>query len=978
MRDGPKWAELATAGNRARGRQVAFLIEKLVTFTALPPAAAKAAAQQAAAVSASWRPDTQPAAALPGSARVPRAAFGVPASSAAATAIDTVPLTAGTVVLADSAASIEWRKTAAGWTLSRVAVIATSTTSAIPSTTATSTAAPLSFSTPSGRATLLYSAEKPDETPRDFAFTGATAPFPEPDQRIAGPKWRKAVIPALLNTAGTAIHFFPDTAARAADGALVFAADLALDGAPLASVTAEWRADPAFPGDFLVTTTLTARRDGFYSLSTPALATLDPADIAWALIPGYFKGNTLNPDIPASLGYGHGLPALPAIVPERNATTPASIATVKNGLTLSVLAEPWDALDPWPAAAIADRSNPRLGLSHMTRDGALSPTLWQPILGKTGSALKTGDTRRFAFRYSLRAGAADGWFDLVKHSANDIFRLRDFLALKKPARSLSQRLHSLHAYVVSDQTSLWHTETFNDLKIGAQAYNASVVGSQRDKTNRADYDPMKNSDYGAMWMLAKITGDPRLARDRLPFARNFKLAQQQTAPGFFQGAALGQYYLAKSQRFTEEWGDYVEPIAITYYTMLDLGNFLLFEPDDAELCARLRLGADRLLAWQKPAGDWEVAYDHATQKPLFTEIPDYRPTFYGLVVAAKILGDPKYLDAARRGADWLVENSVKPARFLGVCGDTRFAPDFATAQMAQAFLDLHELTGDPRHRAAGIECARQYVTEIYARHIATVKKKTARGVAREDWEINQTGLSFEHGGSFGSAVTRGPILLSSYAGLFIRVAALTGEPLFRDLARAAMLARDAFLHPGTQVASYYWSTMHGGPGGFPHHAWWQIGLITDYLVSEAALRSAGAIAFPRGFITPKVGPHACFGFAPGTIHGAPARLAWAEIETGLPEVDYLAALSPEGNRAYLVLLNNSPRPVRAAIKASPAAFACASPAHPAAAWKTAALLDAAGGAPRPLDPASGPLPVELPAYGLAVLTLTPEEPCPKQ
>jgi hypothetical protein len=88
-----------------------------------------------------------------------------------------------------------------------------------------------------------------------------------------------------------------------------------------------------------------------------------------------------------------------------------------------------------------------------------------------------------------------------------------------------------------------------------------------------------------------------------------------------------------------------------------------------------------------------------------------------------------------------------------------------------------------------------------------------------------------------------------------------------------MLARAAFLNPGTQVASYYWNTMNAGPGGFPHHAWWQLGLITDYLVSEIQLRSGGAITFPRGFVTPKVGPHACFGFVPGQIFGAPANPA---------------------------------------------------------------------------------------------------------
>jgi hypothetical protein len=43
--------------------------------------------------------------------------------------------------------------------------------------------------------------------------------------------------------------------------------------------------------------------------------------------------------------------------------------------------------------------------------------------------------------------------------------------------------------------------------------------------------------------------------------------------------------------------------------------------------------------------------------------------------------------------------------------------------------------------------------------------KNVNGVQRKDWEIAQSGLSFEHGGIFGSANRTGPIMLASHAGL---------------------------------------------------------------------------------------------------------------------------------------------------------------------------------------------------------------------
>ncbi len=77
--------------------------------------------------------------------------------------------------------------------------------------------------------------------------------------------------------------------------------------------------------------------------------------------------------------------------------------------------------------------------------------------------------------------------------------------------------------------------------------------------------------------------------------------------------------------------------------MLDIGNILLFEPRHQQLRAELRLAADWLLSKMKPEGYWEVAYNNVTKKPMFTDQKDYRPTFYGLLVAYKILGDKNIL-----------------------------------------------------------------------------------------------------------------------------------------------------------------------------------------------------------------------------------------------------------------------------------------------------------------------------------------------
>lgn len=745
---------------------------------------------------------------------------------------------------------------------------------------------------PSGEGTLLFSAEKPDGKPQTSFQKSTGGTFPEANYHYQESQWAESINPVSLNTAGTAVHFFPQKGRQDGKGHVQFETET-----PEGVIVTDYRLDARFPNDIQVTQTLTARKAGYFSLPSPTLVSVEEKQLSWASVPGYFQGNTIQKDFPRAYAYGMGVPELPVVYRERCASTLCPLVTTKSGMTYSIIPEPGLARDPWEKDKIT-QVDWHIGLSHKNRKSQLAPTLYYPVLGEEKSGLKAGESVSYQFRYSFREG---DWFRAIHHAVYDIYRFRESLALRQSRQSLTSRIEKMHHYLTDPVTSMWNVEEYKGMKIGAQSYMGGVVGSNKDA--------MKNADYGAMWFLANATGDPELTQKVLPYALNFKLAQQ-TGSGFFKGAVEGQYYLAKSKKFVEEWGEVVEPIGVTYYTMLDIGNILLFEPENADLKEKLRAGADFLLHNQFPDGHWAVAYDHHSQEEIFKDIPDVRPTFYGLIVAYRILKDPKYLAAARKGADWFLKESVEKGHFLGVCGDARYAPDFATGQSAQALLDLFDLTKDVRYQKGAITAAKIYTSSIYTHPIADTKPKTVNGIAREDWEIAQSGLSFEHGGIFGSANRHGPIQLCSHAGMFIRLYQLTKDPLFRDMARAGAIGRDAFVDSKTSVASYYWQAMNRGAGPYPHHAWWQIGWITDYLMAEAELRSNREVAFPRGFVTPKVGPHQTYGFAAGTIYGDKARLLIREgvVETDQPAVDYVLARSEKSNRLYVILLNNRVQP----------------------------------------------------------------------
>ncbi len=792
---------------------------------------------------------------------------------------DSAEISAGGMVLS-------WGKTAKGWELKRF------------------DADGISFGTPSGEYAVIFSDKECKDTLEDSVvqddFLGTTF-------EILENKRKRTTSAVRMNEAGAYAHFLPTELKQDGD-ALVFS-----ENTPLGKYSARWQLDTKASSRIKISLNFEAAQDGWYSLPTPTTSTITEADLAWGIVPGWYQGGYINKTFHLAYAYAQGLPDKPVICNENTITTMSSIIENKAGLSLAMVPVPGQDRVAYTDKNLQDKIW-KVGLSHMNKRGALTPTAYHPILGQDGSFLKKGEKINFEVYLSLQK---KDWYAAYKDVIYNIYNLQKSLDFKETKESLTERVINMHKYLTDDETSMWKIVDCDGLKIGAQRYLGRIVGA--DKTEK---DAIKNSDIGAAYMLASITEDPVLKQTRLPFMRNFKVAQQDKRPGFSQGAALGQYYLTIKKDWTEEWDHTYEPIGLVYYTLIDIGNILLFTPEDKELKDLLRTGAERLLAWQKPDGSWEVAYDKSTHKPLYPDLKDFRPTFYGFLVAYRILGDEKYLEAAKKGADWLIENSVNKSAFVGVCGDVRFINDFGTGQIAGALMEMYAISKDEKYLKAAVETAKMYTTSIYTHPIPTDTDRQIKSQATKemktvkDWQLSQVGLSFEHGGGMGSATHSGPILLLSHNAMFVKMYEATGDKLFLDMARAGALGRDAFINPQQHVASYYWARFDNGPGPFPHHAWWQVGWIFDYLVAEAEMRSKGTIKFPRGFMTPKVGPHRSLGFAAGDIMGTKTKLVLKKdlVKIDNPNIDYLTAVSTDGKVFFAILMNNQAKAANFSVK----------------------------------------------------------------
>lgn len=739
-----------------------------------------------------------------------------------------------------------------------------------------------------GKQTIIFSKTKPDMIPKETFLTNKGSIFPEKVFKYPKDAWESNISEVSLNTVGTKL--LTPAARLVSKDPVTY-----ISVTSLGSITTSWTLDKNY---IKVTQSFKANKTGYFSVSTPTLFSAKTNEIHRVIIPGYLNADSVNSDFVSAYAYGHYIPNRPVIYRDRCATTPISILS-KNDYTIALSPE-----EKYPRLPHDEIKNTHLnwniGLGVMNPQFEISPTLYYPVLGQEKSFMQKGDSIIFEYRYIVSQG---DWYDVFKQCVYKIFEF-DKQKIATNNQSLISRVFQMYKYLTNTKTSRFRIATYEDIQIGAQDYLGGVAGS--------DKDAIKNSDYGAMWMLADLTQDTLLTKGVLPYARNFKLKQLYTN-GDFKGAVKGQYFLWKSKSWAEEWGQHVEPIGVMYYALADMGNILLFNPEDKEVYSNFCLAAKFLLNNQLSDGSWEIGYEKIGKKPIYADLKDLRPTFYGLLVAYNILKEKKYLDGAIRGANWFIEHAVETGKFIGVCGDTRFSPDFATSQSVQALLEMYKQTGDNKYKNAAIKTARFYTTYIYTFPNGQTKLQTQRKQTLPGWGFSQSGLCFEHAGTIGSSNTRGPILLASHAGMFVRMFMLTHDSLYIDMARAAVNGKDGFVDKSTGVASYYWDSFDNGAGSFPHHAWWQIGWIMDYLMSEAEMRSNNRISFPRGFITPKVGPHQTIGFNKGLIDGKKAKLVLIPdlVKINNPLCDYLTIVSD--STLYILAMNSCSKSINVEI-----------------------------------------------------------------
>lgn len=615
----------------------------------------------------------------------------------------------------------------------------------------------------------------------------------------------------------------------------------------------------------------------------------EPARDGWHSV-GYVGAPAAPPDAvdeifqPLLWNYTR-FPELPFLTMAFRCTVPT--AFVRTGdTTLGVAADP----QHLPFQPLPRPENSQFGVMLRDADGNARPMCFAPVLGGFGSEMRAGTPFRFTMRLLVEPGSVDRAFEAV---ARDLLGYADFR--RNTTHTLNQTLANMVAYGLSEYSR------FNEELRGC-SYATDVPGAVK---NVSALHPLS---------VALVTDDAEVYRRRARPIIEYLMSREK----FLFATSPEVKIQNPSWRLFGPCAPLSEFAAL--HAMTQGRNPLFLRLAEAMLGVGESSGIDverEPDTWQNRLALYEASGDRAHLDRAVAQADRY--------LEAEVYGDPPSYDE-RGGFFW-----------------NAFVPTF------YELLELYEATGETRYLAAAHQAARDYAQFVWVTPSvpdgAIVVNEggvapiywylKAKGHERmrapqervEAWRLSEIGLISESAGT--SHGHRG-VMMTNHAPWFLRIGGLTGDDFLASLGRHAVVGRYANF-PGYHLNTAR-TTVYEKPD-YPlreheelsynsfhyNHVWPHIALLIDYLVSDAVVRSEGAIDFPSryaegyGYLKNKV-----YGDRPGRFYGDEG--VWLWMPTDLLEVDnvQLNHVAGRGNGAlYVAFTNQSDQPVEATVRINP-------------------------------------------------------------
>ena len=293
----------------------------------------------------------------------------------------------------------------------------------------------------------------------------------------------------------------------------------------------------------------------------------------------------------------------------------------------------------------------------------------------------------------------------------------------------------------------------------------------------------------------------------------------------------------------------------------------------------------------------EYVYGENAEMPIWTSFiwVSYYPNLGSLMDIYEITGDKKYLDAAEETAKWMstafwvpgVDGTRKTDKIIMVNDWDTMKKDNWMAK--QETTRTYWWAGDKQMRI-GRE-------ENLAENPESLKNITDRTRMEEGWLASRTGLGIEQASTFKNGLN---IIMQSFAGDFMKLAAYTGNDFYATLAKNTIIGRfsnyDGYYR--TVYTTYQQEINYPveGPdytGVYWHHIPPFLAMLEDFLINQTFAMSNQNIYFP----SLRQNGYAYFnsnqyGHQPGRFFEETEMWPWLAEDTVLPDsiqINWLAA-----------------------------------------------------------------------------------------
>ena len=552
--------------------------------------------------------------------------------------------------------------------------------------------------------------------------------------------------------------------------------------------------------------------------------------------------------------------------------------------------------------------NSRYGLHIRNPQGLVQPSIYGPLVGTPEAQAGPDKPMKFEFRVLVQPG---DWYAGYRTIADEVFAWRDYRS--NGSGSLTDAALNMIDLYMDDRNGGWWE----------RAKAPYQVESKNGSTQSSPLTALS---------LYRLTGDREIYRRRSLPTLEFILSRDgphfspipEDTGGYAKGSMNGPVDIFGATVYAGMWEmmnrrtPILHDIAFPGDGIRSSGTQQKFEshnqPFDEWLGRYLSTGEKSSLEKAIREADEYIAKEITTRStrelgvlPFF--LMPYVPAWEGLLRLYEVTGEKRFLDAAAFGGRMVMtgmwtqpmppDQAVKVHPGGDVHGD-------------KMQLRLHKGTDEFRlgwPRKAGDAPERMVPA----------------------WQVSNVGLGFEQPTTYTYQDNGGRMIMQApWTSSFLRLANYTGDKHFETYARNAALGRWN-TYPG-----YYYTTFtdllqnprypYEGPDisfVYYHHIIVHLSWTLDYLVSEAGLRSGGAIKFPglRQFGYAYF-DNLVYGHAPGEILGE--KDVWPWLRRGLvtldnPQVNYLTAHN--GKSFFLILMNESSEKESVKIQFNPAKIA---------------------------------------------------------